>query len=80
MGTIQENNTNKIEILEVNPSKTNISPVAEIPHGYPATKLMWGPQINGHNTENLIATTSDCLKIFEVKDNTISKRCELINQ
>ena len=78
LGSNIESDQNKISILQVNESKTEINKKHSIDHGYPATKIMWGRNTNNMDFD-LFATTSDCLRVFKETDDKVELKCQLIN-
>lgn len=79
LSTFLESDKNSIKILEINDNKTIIQPKKSIDIGFPASKLKWGPYIEGQNTHNLIATTSDCLRIYDTSGDQIKLKSRLLN-
>jgi len=80
IGSILEDYTNKVEVVQLNEDKGDFESKAIFDHSYPATKLMWYPDRNG-NAPDLMATTGDYLRLWEVKpDKTkVELKCLLNN-
>ena len=78
IGSYLENDNNKLRVLEVNDSRTCITEKHAIEQKYPATAIMWSNYTNSMDYD-LIATTSDCLRLYKETDTGINLQCELMN-
>ena len=78
IGSHTEDEANKLRVLEVNESRTCITEKNFIEQRYPSTAIMWSNYTNA-NDYDLIATTSDCLRLYKESDAGIELQCELIN-
>ncbi|CAG8501299.1 10212_t:CDS:2 [Acaulospora morrowiae] len=74
LGSFIEDCTNKLQIITSADQSFHRSPgvdfvkVAEIDHDYPITKILWEPYKGGMKTPDLLATTGDYLRLWEVVD------------
>jgi len=66
LGSILEDYTNKIEIVQLNEEKGDFETKGSFDHPYPATKIMWSPDRSG-DSPDLLGTTGDYLRLWEVK-------------
>lgn len=73
IGSFVEEYNNTIEIIQLNENKSSLKKVAQFKHPYPPTKIMWAPDTS-NITNDLIATTGDFLRIWDVCDNTIKEK------
>ncbi|GJJ74532.1 DDB1- and CUL4-associated factor 7 [Entomortierella parvispora] len=102
VGSFIEDGSNKIQIItlpefagvdgkEYNPnSMSDWIPIAETNHQqYPVTKIKWEPYRSGHHATDLLATTGDYLRLWELRDDpelnnnassTIGRRPSAIQQ
>jgi DDB1- and CUL4-associated factor 7 len=77
VGSFVEEYSNKVEVLQQGSS--SMERVCTFDHPYPATKIAWIPDAGGHRPE-LVGTTGDFLRIWEVTDAGESKlKCILNN-
>ncbi|KAF9909439.1 ddb1 and cul4 associated factor 7 [Linnemannia zychae] len=83
VGSFIEDGSNKIQVItlpefagiderDYNPnSMSDWVPIAETNHQqYPVTKIKWEPYKGGHKSFDLLATTGDYLRLWELKDDT----------
>ncbi|KAG0344040.1 ddb1 and cul4 associated factor 7 [Podila humilis] len=82
VGSFIEDGSNKIQVITLpefasiegtDYSPTSMSdwvPIAETNHQYPVTKISWEPYKSGHRSFDLLATTGDYLRLWELKDET----------
>ncbi|KAF9428501.1 ddb1 and cul4 associated factor 7 [Podila epigama] len=82
VGSFIEDGSNKIQVItlpefaggdDVDYSPTYMSdwvPIAETNHQYPVTKIKWEPYKGGHRSFDLLATTGDYLRLWELKEDT----------
>ncbi|KAF9580434.1 hypothetical protein BGW38_002925, partial [Lunasporangiospora selenospora] len=60
-----------VEGKEYSPtSMSDWIPIAETNHQYPVTKIKWEPFKGGHHTSDLLATTGDYLRLWDLKEDT----------
>jgi len=78
LGSFMEDYTNKVEIVQLNEETSEFQSKGSFNHPYPATKLMWVPDKVGTHSD-LLATTGDYLRLWEVGDNGIEQKCLLNN-
>jgi len=70
VGSYLEQYSNVVSIIKKNPAKDDngsLYQAAEFDHPYPCTKIMWSPDTR-HGAKDLLATTGDYLRIWNVKD------------
>ncbi|RCH88119.1 ddb1 and cul4 associated factor 7 [Rhizopus stolonifer] len=77
IGSFIEDNNNKLQIisrtdlLDTNlpiDQRNDFTPVAEADSYYPITKVLWEPRKNDSRSSDLLATTGDILRIWELVD------------
>ncbi|KAG0349765.1 ddb1 and cul4 associated factor 7 [Podila minutissima] len=80
VGSFIEDGSNKIQVITLpefagiegmDYSPTSMSdwvPIAETNHQYPVTKIKWEPYKGGHRSFDLLATTGDYLRLWELKE------------
>lgn len=69
IGSLKEDLANEIRIIKLdNDSEDDFYSSCSFNHNFPATKLLWLPS-RSKNHNDLLATSSDFLRIWEVKDN-----------
>ncbi|KAI8389252.1 WD40-repeat-containing domain protein [Blakeslea trispora] len=77
IGSFIEDNNNKLQIISrtdlLDPSlpvdqRNDFTPVAEADSYYPITKVLWEPRKNDARNSDLLATTGDILRIWELVD------------
>lgn len=66
-----ESMNNKIEILDLNLKKPEdgLFKINEFKHEFPPTKMMWIPDYEG-NRKDILATTAEFLRIWEIQSET----------
>ncbi|KAG0025208.1 hypothetical protein BGZ82_010149, partial [Podila clonocystis] len=98
VGSFIEDGSNKIQVItlpefagiegmDYNPtSMSDWVPIAETNHQYPVTKIKWEPYKGGHRSFDLLATTGDYLRLWELKEDaenisssTIGRRASSTN-
>ncbi|CAD6888393.1 unnamed protein product [Tilletia controversa] len=76
IGSFQESFSNRIQLLQLAyaPSQSTttnrpqpvLEPIADAPHPYPPTKILFQPStLPVHNERELLATSADCLRVWE---------------
>lgn len=79
IGSFQEDQSNAVEIIQLDESRGELVKTASFEHPYPPTKIMWIPDKTG-TREDLLATTGDFLRLWKVdNDGNVIKRCTLNN-
>lgn len=78
LGSFMEDYTNKVEIVQLNEETSEFQSKGSFNHPYPATKLMWVPDKVGTHSD-LLATTGDYLRLWEVGENGVEQKCLLNN-
>lgn len=79
IGSLKDEEANHVEVIQMNPEVHRLEKKFEFEHKYPPTKLMWVPDTKEQYAD-LLATSSDVLRIWEIEDNRRSVlKCELAN-
>lgn len=78
LGSFMEDYTNKVEIVQLNEETSEFVSRGSFSHSYPATKIMWMPDKMGTHSD-LLATTGDYLRLWEVGDNGVELKSLLNN-
>jgi hypothetical protein len=78
LGSFVEDYTNKVEIVQLNEETSEFVSRGSFSHSYPATKIMWMPDKMGTHSD-LLATTGDYLRLWEVGDNGVELKSLLNN-
>ncbi|CAG8483235.1 609_t:CDS:2 [Paraglomus occultum] len=78
LGSFIEEYANKLQIIALSdtvyddpyqrPSTGDFIKIAEVDHHYPITKVLWEPNKGGLKTPDLLATTGDHLRLWEIVD------------
>ncbi|CAO3619537.1 unnamed protein product [Mucor fragilis] len=88
VGSFIEDSNNKLQIisrtdlLDANPQidqRNDFTPVAEADSYYPITKVLWEPRKNDARNSDLLATTGDILRIWELVDDPRHGQSNSIN-
>ncbi|KAI9202670.1 WD40-repeat-containing domain protein [Polychytrium aggregatum] len=66
LGSFLEKQSNKLQVIELDPESESFNIVTTADHQYPCSKLMWAPQTAQPGPE-LMATTSDYLRLWEYR-------------
>ncbi|KAI9023846.1 WD40-repeat-containing domain protein [Phycomyces nitens] len=77
VGSFIEDNNNKLQIIArtdmlsggYEAGQKDFTPVAEAESYYPITKVLWEPHRGDSRNQDLLATTGDILRIWELVDN-----------
>jgi hypothetical protein len=78
LGSFDDTYTNKIDVIKLDESKGGFTKTQSFDHPYPATKVMWVPDRTGSRPD-LMATTADYLRIWEVNDDGVKLKSLLNN-
>lgn len=78
IGSFREDYTNKVEIIQLNESKSEFEVKGSFDHPYPTTKLAWLPDKTGTRPD-LLATTGDFLRIWRAKEQGGAELKALLN-
>jgi len=79
IGSFLENYKNKVQIIQLNDNLGEFEKKGEFDHPYPTTKIMFVPDKQG-NKADLIGTTGDYMRIWDISDdNKITQRSLLNN-
>ena len=65
---IEEYN-NKVQIVQCKEETGQFDVVTEFKHPYPTTKILWNPDRNPAAEKDLLATTGDYLRIWNIDSN-----------
>jgi len=68
-----------VEIIQLNEETGNFTSRGYFEHAYPATKIMWMPDLQGKWNLDLLATTSDYLRLWTITDEGIKQPILLNN-
>ncbi|KAM1127038.1 hypothetical protein ACFX13_042950 [Malus domestica] len=74
VGSFIEEYSNRVDILSFDPDTLSIklNPTLSFDHPYPPTKLMFHPNPNAlHKTNDLLASSGDYLRLWEVGDSSV---------
>lgn len=80
-GSFIQDNDNVVDILQLHHEKDELvkNDLLHIHHEYPATKIMFYPDTNVA-APDLLATSSDCLKLWRIQDEGVACDRFLINE
>eukprot|EP01113_Clastostelium_recurvatum_P045757 TRINITY_DN7912_c0_g1_i1.p1 TRINITY_DN7912_c0_g1~~TRINITY_DN7912_c0_g1_i1.p1 ORF type:complete len:327 (+),score=82.95 TRINITY_DN7912_c0_g1_i1:126-1106(+) len=78
LGSFLDDYTNKVEVVQLDESTESFISRGVFDHPYPTTKIMWMPDRKGDRPD-LVATTGDYLRIWEVMDDGIQMKSLLNN-
>mmetsp|Transcript_103481 Transcript_103481/g.183824 ORF Transcript_103481/g.183824 Transcript_103481/m.183824 type:complete len:340 (-) Transcript_103481:152-1171(-) len=81
ISSLIEQNTNHLQILEMNEETKRLESVAEVQDAFPPTKLMWKPR-DGSGSDGagkLLASSSTTLNLWKVEDGTVKRIAKLAN-
>uniref|UniRef100_A0A915HXZ6 Uncharacterized protein n=1 Tax=Romanomermis culicivorax TaxID=13658 RepID=A0A915HXZ6_ROMCU len=73
-----EEYSNRVQIVQLDEEAGEFTVEASFDHPYPATKVMWFPDVNGQYPD-LLATSADYLRLFRISDDNSSMECLLNN-
>eukprot|EP00727_Mastigamoeba_balamuthi_P011901 m51a1_g7333 hypothetical protein (360) ;mRNA; r:184967-186321 len=80
LGSFVEGPQNKVQIVQWNSSRSAYEATSEVDLSYPATKVMWHPdKTPAASTADLLGTSGDCMRLWEVRDGQARQRCVLSN-
>lgn len=79
IGSFLDHSNNKVQIIQMNEEATSLKKVTEFSHPFPPTKLMWCPDRFNQN-QDIIASSGDYLRIWEVTSNGVNPRALLNNK
>ena len=78
LSSLTEARENALQVVQLQPETGRFIVKAEHPHPFPATKVMWVPDVSD-NSPDLFATTSDCLRIWSASDDGLTLESQLQN-
>eukprot|EP00727_Mastigamoeba_balamuthi_P010542 m51a1_g611 putative ddb1- and cul4-associated factor 7-like (338) ;mRNA; r:91701-93077 len=80
LGSFIEDFTNKVQVVQLSKERGEFEAVGEFDHPYPATKVMWHPERSpSASTPDLLGTSGDYMRLWEVRDGQVRQRCALNN-
>jgi len=78
IGSFLEDYTNKVEIVQLNEETEVFECKGTFDHPYPTTKISWMPDRTGSRPD-LLGTTGDYMRLWEVTDKRVELKCLLNN-
>jgi len=78
IGSFLEDYTNRVDVVQLNEDTEIFEVKGTFEHPYPTTKIMWIPDKLGARAD-LIGTTGDYMRLWEVVDKKIELKCLLNN-
>lgn len=78
VSSLKEDRENLMQVIQLAPESNRFEVRAETSHPFPPTKIMWIPDL-GESSPDLFATSSDCLRIWSVNENSVNQACQLMN-
>lgn len=79
IGSFEEEYSNSVRIIQLDEETHQFVDNGGFEHPYPTTKIMWIPDQNG-SSRDLLATTGDYLRLWNVHDNkSVRLECLLNN-
>eukprot|EP01028_Stygiella_incarcerata_P012044 TRINITY_DN7231_c0_g1_i1.p1 TRINITY_DN7231_c0_g1~~TRINITY_DN7231_c0_g1_i1.p1 ORF type:complete len:331 (-),score=64.49 TRINITY_DN7231_c0_g1_i1:292-1284(-) len=78
VGSFIEEYANKVEIVQQSPVSGEFERVVGFDHPYPTTKIMFLPS-RSTSEKDMIATTGDYLRLWDVKEDSVEMKCCLNN-
>lgn len=78
IGSFLEDYTNKVEIVQLHEETGTFTSKGTFDHPYPTTKIMWMPDKTGSRAD-LVGTTGDYMRLWQVTDTGASIKCLLNN-
>mmetsp|Transcript_5658 Transcript_5658/g.13208 ORF Transcript_5658/g.13208 Transcript_5658/m.13208 type:complete len:325 (-) Transcript_5658:421-1395(-) len=78
IGSMIEEYSNKVHVVKLEEEKNELVQQLEFRHPYPTTKIMWSPDVSA-GAKDVIATTGDYLRIWDLHDDTADRRVTLSN-
>jgi len=78
IGSFVEEYNNKVEVVQLDEESGKFKVTGTFDHPYPTTKIMWVPDKTGRR-EDLLATTGDYLRLWQVGEDGSVKMASLLN-
>lgn len=78
LGSFLEDYTNRVSIIQLQEEKEMFTVEAGFEHPYPPTKICWIPDRSATRPD-LLGTTGDYMRLWEVKDDKVELKCLLNN-
>ncbi len=83
VGSYKEEYSNQVHVIQLNRDEAGsgeFEKLCEIDHPYPATKVMFAPTKHLHSSKDLLATTGDYLRLWNIDgDNRVEMKAILNN-
>ena len=81
LGSFVEEYANKVQIIQLDQDSGTFVERGSFEHPYPPTKLAWRPGPDQMGSKDLLATTGDYLRLWEVKPNSsrVEMHCDVFN-
>ena len=89
IGSCVEKYSNAIQIIKKRPPDSSsqqqqhddydsqLYNACELDHPYPCTKIVWSPDVRSHSSRDLLATTGDYLRIWNIEDDGSGEGTEI---
>lgn len=78
IGSFEEEYCNSVRIVQMDEETRKIEDVCSFEHPYPTTRIKWIPDPSGARRD-LLATTGDYLRIWQIQDNKAARLECLLN-
>ena len=83
IGSYKEEYSNQVQIVQLNRDEGGsgtFKKLCEVDHPYPATKVLFAPEKHPHTTGDLLATSGDYLRLWNINaDNDVEMKAILNN-
>jgi WD repeat-containing protein 68 len=76
VGSFVEEYNNKIKLVKLDQEKSKLVEFAQIEHPYPATKIVWIPDLQNRYPD-LLATTGDYLRLWKIQEGQAGGKSEV---
>jgi DDB1- and CUL4-associated factor 7 len=77
IGSYIEQYSNTVSIVKKNPSDNDLGHMlykaGELDHPYPCTKILWSPDVRRTTSRDLLATTGDYLRVWNILDDGMGR-------
>jgi len=78
IGSYVEQYSNSVSVIKKNPESSQLYQACEFDHPYPCTKILWSPDAGSQGSKDLLATTGDYLRVWNVTDDPQSGKGMLL--
>ncbi|XP_022737283.1 protein TRANSPARENT TESTA GLABRA 1-like [Durio zibethinus] len=81
LGSFMEDYSNRVDIISFDPETLSIKthPTLSFDHPYPPTKLMFQPNLKSPSSSDILASSGDYLRLWEVRESSINPLSVLNN-